>query len=595
MGSRTPVNILILALMLGIGVSCSRQQTVDLIPLEILFGNPTQIQARIAHDGSNISYLAPYEGVLNIWLKGKDGDRDHRLTNDKGMGIRYHMWMFDNEHILYIQDKDGDENWGVHVVNVNTGEERLLTPTDDEVDHSVRAELYATDEDEPTIALIGLNKRDERILDVYRLDVVTGDLQLIEEGTESSYKWVIDNDLNVRGYMHSNSDGGSSLFLRDGNEGPFEEAIVWKSEDEMASGPVWFKEDNRILYLLDSRGRNSAALYAYDTLIGEQELLAEDSMYDVTYLMMHPVTKEAQAALVMRERSEWIPLDDDIKEDLRRLSDNARGEIWITARTMDDKQWIVYYGADNASGVYYLYYREENRFEKLFDTHPELADLPLVTMQPISFTASDGMELHGYLTLPSNAEKPVPLVLTVHGGPYARDHWGFDADAQWLANRGYACLQVNFRGSTGYGKEYLNAGDREWGGRMQDDLTDAVAWAIDQGIADPERVAIFGASYGGYAALSGAAFTPDLYCCAISLVGPSNLVTFLSSIPPYWASFQKAFDIRTGRLPRYETGEMAGLPKAEADWTEQDKADIEFLRSRSPLYSVDNIRIPMLI
>jgi len=577
-------------------LGCSQQQqATDLIPLDILFGNPTQIQARLAPDGSALSFIAPYDGVLNIWIKGEDGEDDRLLTSDSDRGIKHHVWLFDSQNILYVQDRDGDENWRVYIVNVETGNERLLTPEDESIDHPVRAELLAYHEETPNIVMIGMNKRDERINDVYRVDTSTGEMELAEEGKLALHRWVIDENMEVRGWLRTNPEGGSTLLLRESGSGPFEEHFTWAQEDELGSKPIAFAQDHRNLYLLSSKDRNSSALYSYDTFTRELTLLAEDPIYDVSKLLYSPEDKIPQAALIVRERKQWVVLDPELEDDFALMAENARGDFYITSRTYDDKVWVVFYGVDNTSGSYYLFYRDEGRFEKLFDTFPELADQPLVTMDPISFTASDGLEIHGYLSLPENVDQPMPLVLYVHGGPWTRDVWGFNATAQWLANRGYACLQVNFRGSTGYGKSFLNAGDREWGGRMQDDLSDAVHWAIEEGIADPDRVAIFGASFGGYAALAGAAFTPDLYSCAVSIVGPSSLITMLSSIPPYWSSYQQVFDARTGRLPRYESGEMAGIPKAEADWTELDKADIEFLRSRSPLYSVDAIHIPMLI
>jgi dipeptidyl aminopeptidase/acylaminoacyl peptidase len=596
MRAQSALHIMVVALVFAGVFGCTQQQqSVELIPLEVLFGNPTQVQARLAPDGSTLSYVAPYDGVLNLWIRGENGEQDEVLTIDEDRGIKHHSWLFDSENILFLQDEDGDENWRLYIVNVETGKERLLTPDDESVDHPVRAELLALHEESPNIVMIGMNKRDERIRDAYRLDTTTGQMQLVEEGNVSLVRWVIDENMDVRGWVRANPEGGSTLLLRDSGSGPFEEHITWAQEDELGSRPIAFAQDHRNLYLLSSKDRNSSALYSYDTLDRELTLLAEDPIYDVSKFLYSPLEKTPQAALVVRERKEWIVLDPELEKDFALIAENARGDFYVTSRTYDDRKWVIFYGVDNASGAYYLYDRDAETFEKLFDTIPELANHPLVTMDPISFTARDGLELHGYLTLPEYVTQPMPLVLYVHGGPWTRDYWGFNETAQWLANRGYACLQVNFRGSTGYGKEFLNAGDREWGGKIQDDLTDAVNWVIEQGIADPDRVAIFGASFGGYAALAGAAFTPDLYSCAVSIVGPSSLVTMLSSIPPYWSSYQQVFDTRTGRLPRYETGNLAGLPKSDSDFTDQDRADIEFLRSRSPLYSADAIHIPMLI
>ncbi|MCB2211243.1 S9 family peptidase [bacterium] len=585
------------ALLLGLAAfsGCSPRGSADLIPLDVLFGNPTQIQARLSPDGSAMTYLAPRDGVLNIWIKRSEMEGDLALTNDTGSGIHYHMWMFDNKHVLYIQDRDGDENWRVYAINVKTGEIRDLIPREESDDHPIRSEVLAYSATHPSKVVIGMNRRDERVHDAWLLDTDTGELSLLAKGEVSNLRWIIDNNLDVRGWIRANPDGGRTMLLRWGSSGPFKEAITWEQEDELASGFVDFHSDNRTMYIRDSRDLNSAALYAYDTRTGDQTLLAANPMYDVAKVMLNPQTMEAQAVMYMEERMRWEAIDPSIEQDLERMRKAARGDFFTTSKTLDDNTWVIFYGVDNGSGVYYKYTRDTGKFEKMFLTYPDLEGQPLVEMKPIHYTASDGMELHGYLTLPEHVEAPMPLVLLVHGGPWTRDYWGFDSDAQWLANRGYACLQVNFRGSSGYGKDYLNAGDREWGGRIQQDLTDGVQWAIDQGIADPEKVAIYGASFGGYAALCGAAFTPDLYNCAISLVGPSSLVTLLSTIPPYWTSYQQTYDARTGRLPRYESGEKAGMPKAEADFTEQDREDYEFLISRSPLYSADQIKIPLLI
>ncbi|MBS1262368.1 MAG: Dipeptidyl aminopeptidase BIII [Calditrichaeota bacterium] len=574
---------------------CTSTRSPELIPLEVLFGNPSQTQPRLSPDGSTLTYIAPLDGVLNIWVH-EPGDGDDRpLTHDTGRGIRYHQWLYDGEHVIYLQDRDGDENWRIYMVNVAGGELKELTPEDPSVEHPVRAEPLAISREKPNQIIVGMNKRDARVHDVYRIDVTTGNVEMIEQGRPDNLLWVIDHELRVRGYQRSNPNGSQTLLLREPGATEFEEAIRWEPEDALTAHPIDFAGDNRTLYLISSRGRNAAAVYAYDTATGERTLLASDPMYDASKLLQDPETHEAQAALFIRERRNWTVFDESIRDDFTRIRENARGDFLVSARTVDDSQWLIYYDVDNGPGVYYRFDRAAGEFEKLFVTRPELADQPLVEMEPVTFTARDGMELHGYLTMPENAQPPVPLVLNVHGGPWTRDYWGYDPEAQWLANRGYACLQVNYRGSTGYGKQYLNAGDREWGGAMQTDLSDGVRWAIDEDIADPDRIAIYGASYGGYAALAGASMNPDVYDCAISVVGPSSLETLLSSLPPYWSSYIEVFETRVGRLPRYESGPKAGLPKAEADWTEQDRKDIEFLRGRSPLYHADKIRIPLLI
>jgi dipeptidyl aminopeptidase/acylaminoacyl peptidase len=311
-----------------------------------------------------------------------------------------------------------------------------------------------------------------------------------------------------------------------------------------------------------------------DIASGKSEVIAADPQYDVSGALVHPDTYEIQAVSFTKDRTEWTVLDKSISKDFKGISKLARGDFGVSSRDDADRTWLVTFTTDNGPVTYWAWDRKAGKGIKLFSARPELEKYTLSTMEPISFTARDGLIVHGYLTLPPDAKlKNLPLVLNVHGGPWYRDSWGYDGEAQWLANRGYAVLQVNFRGSTGYGKDFLNAGDREWGGKMHNDLVDAIDWAIKKGIADPKKVAIYGGSYGGYAALVGAAFTPDLFCCAVDIVGPSNLITFLNSVPPYWATLQATFHKRIGH----------------------PENDAEFLKSRSPLFKVDQIRIPMLI
>jgi dipeptidyl aminopeptidase/acylaminoacyl peptidase len=291
-------------------------------------------------------------------------------------------------------------------------------------------------------------------------------------------------------------------------------------------------------------------------------------------VVVHPETHAVQAAAVQRARTEWIVLDDGVREDFEAIGDLGRGDFSVTSRDRADESWLVAVNSDDGGASFFAYDRRTKEGVHLFDARPELADYPLAKMEPIGFTSRDGLEVEGYLTLPPGAKtEGLPMVLNVHGGPWARDGWGYDPEAQWFANRGYACLQVNFRGSTGYGKDFLNAGNREWGGRMHDDLVDAVRWAVERGVADPERVAIYGGSYGGYAALAGVTFTPDLFRCAVDIVGPSNIITLIESVPPYWKPLIATFTERVGN------------PKTEAD----------FLKSRSPLFYVDKIKAPLLI
>lgn len=541
----------------------------QLIPRDILFGNPQKMQPRLAPDGRRMAYLAPYEGVLNVYVKTVGQDDDRVVTNDRDRGIRAYFWAEDNEHLLYIQDKGGDENWRLYRVNLAAGETTDLTPFE-----NVQAQILESSKHFPHELLIGLNKEDERLHDVYHVDLRSGELERVAKNPGNVSGWVVDADFKVRGAMFAQADGSFDLKVRPDETADWQLLAHWGPEDALSSGPVAFTQDGRSIYLRDSRDANAARLTKAAISTGETEVIAEDPQYDVDSVMVHPDTYEVQAVAFVRARSEWEVLDQTIAADFAAIRALDHGDFSIVSRDRADKTWLVAFTADNGPVAYYAYDRPSGEGTFLFYHKPELKEYSLAEMEPISFTARDGLVIHGYITFPPGTERQkLPLVLNVHGGPWARNAWGLDTEAQWLANRGYVCLQVNFRGSTGYGKAFLNAGDREWGARMHDDLVDAVDWAVAQGYADPDRLAIYGGSYGGYAALVGATFTPDLFCCAVDIVGPSNLVTLINSIPPYWSTILTMFHQRMGN------------PQTEA----------EFLMSRSPLSRVDQIKIPLLI
>jgi len=511
---------------------------------------------------------------LNVWVGPAGslaGGEDYRpVTQDRLRGIRIYFWSEDNEHIVYLQDVGGNEDWRIHATDPRTQETRDLTPFE-----GVQAQLLAKNRRFPDTLLVGLNKENPQVHDVYRLSISSGDLELVAKNPGNVASWVADRDFRVRGAAAATSEGGFDLLFRETEEADWRTLVSWGPEDALNSGPVSFSGNGGRMYLLDSRDANTARLVALD-LEGGLEVLARDERYDVGDVLMHPETYEVQAVAIERARREWTVLDESIRADFEALEKLDRGDFAVTSRDRADENWLVAFTADDRGSYYYSYDRTEREGIYLFDAQPELSGYTLAQMEPVSFTARDGLEIEGYLTLPASnsaRRENLPMVLDVHGGPWARDGWGYNAEAQWLANRGYACLQVNYRGSTGYGKRFLNAGNKEWGAAMHDDLVDAVNWAIGGGIAAPERVAIYGGSYGGYAALVGATFTPELFRCAVDVVGPSNLVTLIESIPPYWSTFLATFYQRVGN------------PETEK----------KFLESRSPLFFVDRIQIPILI
>jgi dipeptidyl aminopeptidase/acylaminoacyl peptidase len=542
---------------------------VALIPRKILFGNPEKTNPQISPDGTRMAYLAPVNGVLNVWV-GTVGQDDYQpVTKDTDRGVRFYFWAADNQHIMYIQDVGGNENWRLYATNLESKETRDLTPFE-----NVQVRVIDRDKHFPNELLIAMNKDNPQVHDVYHLDLTSGDLTLVAKNPGNVAQWVTDTQFKVRGAVTALPDGGTELLIRDNEQAEWRRLITWNPDDALTSGPVGFTRDGESLYLEDSREANASRLVKLNLATGALDVLAADPHYDVGSVVINPDSYDVQAVAFNKDRVEWVVLDESIRVDFDRIRDIHQGDFFITSRDDADATWIVAFTVDNGPVPFYAYNRKDQSATFLFDNQPELSKYTLAHMEPIAFTSRDGLTVHGYLTLPPGAGREnLPMVLDVHGGPWHRDVWGYNPEAQWFANRGYACLEVNFRGSTGYGKDFLNAGDKEWGRNMHNDLVDGVNWAIQQGIANPKRIAIYGGSYGGYAALVGATFTPDLFCCAVDIVGPSNLLTLIKTIPPYWSTFLATFHKRVGN------------PDTEE----------EFLKSRSPLFKVDQIKIPMLI
>ena len=560
-------------------------ETAPLIPRKVLFGNPDRANPTLSPDGTRIAYLAPVDGVLNVWVgPAEDPGSAKPVTRDTGRGIRFYGWAYTNVHIGYIQDKDGDENWRMYAVDLNNGDTRDLTPLE-----GVQARPQRISHKFPEEIVIGLNDRDPRHHDLYRLNLSSGEKQLVQKN-EGFAGFVIDDDYNVRFAMRLTHDGGSELLKpapAQAGDAPgvssWEPFIKIEFEDSLTTSPMGFDNTGRILYMFNSRSRDTSALTAVNLDTGEERVLAENPQSDVSGLMVHPTEKHVQAVAFTHLRKQWQVLDDSIAPDLAYLGSLTEGDVEVVSRTLDDRYWIVAYAVDDGPIRYYRYSREERKAEFLFTNRMELEGLALARMHPVVIKSRDGLDLLSYYTLPvgSNGDgeplpdKPLPTVLLVHGGPFGRDNWGYHSQHQLLANRGYAVMSVNFRGSTGIGKGFTNAANREWGGKMHDDLVDAVRWAIEEGIADPQRIAIMGGSYGGYATLVGVTFTPDIFACGVDIVGPSNLVTLLESIPPYWQPQVEMFANRVGDH-RTEEGR-------------------KFLGERSPINYVDRISKPLLI
>lgn len=566
----------------GESVAAAAPADVPLIPRATLFGNPDRAQVRLSPDGRHLSWLGDLNGVLNVFVAPVDQPNQARaVTNDAKRGIRVYAWSFNNEQILYLQDKGGDENWRVYAVDLDRpGEARDLTPME-----GVAAQIEASSEKFPDEILVGLNDRNPQFHDLHRINTRTGERRLVLENTEGFASFLIDNDMAVRGAARYNAQTGGVDTFRyvDGTFIPDEQIPM---EDSETTQVVGWDAGNRVMYLVDSRGRNTAALYARNADTGDKRLLAENERADIAGLVVHPTTRAVQAAGHVYTKQEWVFLDPKFESHYRvleRLPEARGAEVRVTSRTLDDRRWIVALTRPDGPVRYCLYETGPRRARFLFVNNSRLEGQPLATMHPVVIPSRDGLNLVSYLTLPpwtdadanGRPEKPLPMVLLVHGGPWARDSFGYNPLHQLFANRGYAVLSVNFRGSTGFGKNFLNAGNREWAGKMHDDLIDAVEWASAETIARRDRVAIVGGSYGGYAALVGLTFTPETFACGVSIVGPSNIITLLNTVPPYWAPAMQLFKTRVGDHT-----------------TEEGRA---FLQSRSPLTFVERIRRPLLI
>jgi dipeptidyl aminopeptidase/acylaminoacyl peptidase len=547
---------------------------VELIPRSVLFGNPERTSPHISPDGTRLAWIAPRDGVLNVWVApiggadGVDWAAAQAVTEDTDRGVRVFGWARDGRHVLYLQDVGGDENWRLYDVDLESMARRDLTPFE-----GIHANIIATSKRRPTEVLVGINADNPQLHDVYRLDLVTG--TLVKEIANPGYAgWVADEDLAVRCALEPLPDGAFDVLVRDSDPGDWRKLLTIPAEDATSSDVVSFSGDGGSLLMISAAGSNTGRLTRVDLSTGAAEVLAEDPSADVTGAMLHPDTRDPQIVAILKDRMTYVVLDPSVQDDLKAIQALHPGDPVLAGRDDSDETWLVGFTNDTGPVPYFMYDRASRTGRFLFEHQPALSGYELAPMEPFSYQARDGLEIHGYVTFPPGLGRSgLPTVLNVHGGPQARDTWGYDAEAQWLANRGYLCIQVNYRGSTGYGKAFVTAGDREWGGKMHDDLVDAVGYAVAQGWADPSRVAIYGGSYGGYAALVGAAFTPGVFCCAVDIVGPSNLKTLLETIPPYWVPVIAQLYRRVGN------------PETDAD----------FLWSRSPLSRVHDIRIPLLI
>ncbi|WP_338444939.1 S9 family peptidase [Pelagerythrobacter marensis] len=553
-------------------------EAAPLIPREDLFGNPTRSSGRLSPDGKWLSWLAPKDGVMNVWMApADDPDAARAMTDATERPIRSYFWAPDSRSLLYIQDKGGDENFLLYGIDIASGRETTLTPFE-----NTRVQIVGTSENIRDKILVGLNNRDPRYHDVHLLDLNTGELTLVQQN-DAFAGFLADDNLALRMALRPNEAGGMDFFPIVDGEIADEPSESTGLEDSLTTQPVGFTTDGKTMYWIDSRGRNTAALIAQDMETGEKTVIAQNDKADIGGAMTDPKTGEIEAYSFTYLTTEWTAIDPEIAQALDWLDARLDGEFGVQSRTDDDRKWVVWNDPLTAPSKAYIFDRDAQTLNEFYTSRPELEGAPLQAMHPLELKSRDGLTLPSYLTLPPGSdadgdglpENEVPMILLVHGGPWARDDYGYNSYHQWLANRGYAVLSVNFRGSTGFGKDFISAGDLEWGRKMHDDLIDAVDWAIENGVTAPDKVAIMGGSYGGYATLAGLTFTPEKFACGVDIVGPSNLETLLETIPPYWAPLVEQFHQRMG----------------DPDTPE----GLALLKERSPLHSADRITKPLLI
>ncbi len=552
-----------------LGFAGIRAEPPPLIPREVIFAGIERFSPKISPDGTKLGYLGLHEGVMTVWIKalGKQ-EADQVAVRDPRTAVVDFAWQADGEHLLYVKDHDGRQNWHIYQTHMQSQNTRDLTPF-----MGVRARLVASEHAFPNQILVAMNLRDRTVSDVYRINLQHGGVLLDTENVGDVTQWAVDANFQVRGAMATLEDGSTEVRVRDDARSLWRRVLRWGA----AEGPGalhGFSADSKSLMISTSLEANATRLIRVDLGTGKREVLAEDPTQDVTGLMINPSTRVLEAVQISRLREEWLVLDPMLKPHFEALKAVRDADFLVLSRDRSDRRWIVSYQGGDTGVTHYLYEKDSKSPSMVLSGRPLIEKLKLSSVKTISFAARDGLLLQGYLTLPSGLEpRNLPMIVAVHAGPWARDGFLLNNEAQWLANRGYAVMQVNYRGSAGFGKRHLQAGEKEWGGKMLEDLLDAKNWAVKEGYADSRRVGIYGASYGGYAVLAALAFAPREFACGVDLFGPSNLTTLVESVPEKLRFARGLFERRVGN-PRLEP---------------------EFFQNRSPLFKADRIIKPLLI
>ncbi|MEQ8225012.1 MAG: sigma-70 family RNA polymerase sigma factor [Candidatus Eremiobacterota bacterium] len=554
----------------------------EIIPREVLFRESIKYP-KISPDGQKLAYISPVNNVMNLFIKTIGKEDDRVITDLKKRGIHYYIWAT-NKYIVYLDNDRGYENFSLYKLNVENMEITILTP-----DKNAKVGIiHCNRELFPDELIFSLYKDKMAVADLYRVNLNSNESTLIEQNPGNVAAWLIDNNFRASGIISVKDNGETELSVRIFGENGLQEKTVWTMKDKFLSQPLCFSGDNKYIYISDGQTYETGRIIKIEIKTGKAEVIAFNETYDLCInvfnhnvspyenatVLINPNGAEIDAAAFYEYRKKWIVINKTLEEDFKAIKELDSGDFSVISQDDEGKTWIIAFEHDNGPVSYYSFNRELKKGTFIFYNKPELNNYTLAPVEEVTFSSRDNMTIHGYITCPAGIKREkLPLVLLVHQGPWQRDIWEYNPVVQWLAGRGYACLQINYRGSTGYGREFLNAGNKEWGGKMQDDLIDGVNWAIEKGIADPARIAIYGKGYGGYAALAGAVFTPHLFCCAIAIQCPGNLVTFLQSLPKFWKHQNRMIVERVGDIDK----------------------DRDMLISRSPVYRLEQIKSPLLI
>lgn len=542
-------------------------QQAPLIPIQDFFRNPEKAAFRISPDGKKLAYMQPWKNRRNIFVQEIGKPEEVQVTFAEARDISGYFWK-NNNRLVFLQDKGGNENFHLFAVDADGKNQVELTPGDD-----VRAEIIDDLFENENEMIVGLNKRNPQIFDAYRINITTGEMKMIGENPGNITGWITDNTGAIRGATTTDGINTAVLYRKTDSEA-FQ--VLKSTNFKETFAPLFFDFDNKTLFVSSSIDRDKTAIIAYDPDANKElRLVYEHPEVDVSSLLRSRKRKLITGVAYETDKSHYHFLDAKREALQKKFDSRFPGyEVSLTGTNRDEDKMLVYVGSDRSYGQYWFYDEGKDEFIKLADMAPWLNEKHMSEMKPIKYTSRDGLVINGYLTLPKGVPaKNLPVVINPHGGPWARDSWGFNPEVQFLANRGYAVLQMNFRGSVGYGRKFWEASFKQWGKTMQDDITDGVNWLIKEGIADPKRVAIYGASYGGYATLAGITLTPELYACAVDYVGVSNLFTFMGTIPPYWKPYLDMM---------YE---MVGDPEKDKD----------LMTAASPVFHVDKIKCPLFI